>query len=223
MAPRRTAHRSIGRPHRAAGENARESLLDAAVALFAEQGIARTTVAEIAARAGVTSAMVHYYFSDRDRLLDVIAKERLLRAAIAIWSPVTESDEVEPMLCGLVQRLLQAVEDFPWLPSLWLREVVSDGGQLRPRLLKMMPFEYARHLISTVRAAQRRGELSSGIEPRLVLMSVLGLTLLPLASIGVLQEIPLSQGIKREHIGRHAEALLMNAFAKRSRRRTRAV
>jgi hypothetical protein len=43
----------------------RESLLDAAVALFAEQGVAATSSAKIAARAGVTPAMVHYHFRCR--------------------------------------------------------------------------------------------------------------------------------------------------------------
>ena len=50
----------------------RAKLLDAAVGLLAEQGMTGTTVAEIAARGGVTSAMVHYYFKTKDQLLDAV-------------------------------------------------------------------------------------------------------------------------------------------------------
>ena len=53
-------------------------LLDAAVRLFAGQGVAGTTVAEIAQRAGVTSAMVHYYFKTKDQLLDAVVEEKLI-------------------------------------------------------------------------------------------------------------------------------------------------
>ncbi|HXW74034.1 MAG TPA: helix-turn-helix domain-containing protein [Steroidobacteraceae bacterium] len=219
MSSARTAQRAIGRPPRIAGIDARESLLDAAVELFAENGVAGTPIAAIAARAGVTPAMVHYYFRNRDQLLDAVAGERLLRIVSGVWTPVAACKELEPMLRGLVQRIVQAAEVNPWLPSLWLREVVSEGGQLRARLVRFLRLELIQHLISTVAAAQRRGEISAEIEPRLVPVSVLGLTLLPLANLRLLQQVPLLRGVGRKDIGRHAEALLASAFAKAPRRR----
>ncbi|HUJ52870.1 MAG TPA: TetR/AcrR family transcriptional regulator [Steroidobacteraceae bacterium] len=215
MCSTRTARRSIGRPRPVAGVALRELLLDAALTLFGEQGIAGTTLAEIASRAGVTPAMVHYYFKNRNRLLDAIARERLLPILTSVWSPVLESTEVVPMLRGLVQRIFKATEVNAWLPSLWLREIASEGGQLRTRLFKLAFFDYVRHLISTVTAAQRRGEINPELEPRLVLISVIGNTLLPLATVGMWQQLPaVLQGVTREQIARHAEALLVSAFSK---------
>jgi AcrR family transcriptional regulator len=215
MSSSRTLRRSIGRPRPVAGVDLRELLLDAALTLFGEQGIAGTSLAEIAGKAGVTPAMVHYYFTNRNRLLDAIVKERLLPILTGVWSPVVESKEVVPMLRGLVQRIFRAAELNSWLPSLWLREIASEGGQLRTRLFKMAPFENVRHLISAITTAQRRGEISPELEPRLVVMSVIGNTLLPLATVGTWQQLPpLFQGVKREDIARHAEALLVNAFSR---------
>ena len=221
MSTPRAARRSIGRPPQRTAVDARTQLLDAALTLFAEQGVAGTTLAGIAARAGVTPAMVHYYFSNRGRLLDAVAQERLREIVTGVWSPVTETTEVVPILRGLVQRILTATEVHPWLPSLWLREVVSEGGQLRERLMRILPFEYVRHLIGAVASAQRRGEVSPRLEPRLVLLSVLGLTFLPLATIRLWQVLPVLQGVDREDIARHAEALLVSAFSKPARRRAK--
>jgi len=218
MSPARAARRSIGRPPQATAVDAREQLLDASLMLFAERGVAGTTIAGIAAKAGVTPAMVHYYFNNRERLLDAVAEERLRKIVTGVWSPVVEVNEIVPMLRGLVQRILKATELNPWLPSLWLREVVSEGGQLRDRLIRILPFEYVRHLIGTVASAQRRGEVSPRLEPRLVLLSVLGLTFLPLATIRLWQTLPILQGVDREDIARHAEALLVSAFSKPARR-----
>lgn len=189
--------------------------------MFAEHGVAGTTLAGIAARAGVTPAMVHYYFSNRGRLLDAVAQERLREIVTGVWSPVVETAEVVPMLRGLVQRILKATEVHPWLPSLWLREVVSEGGQLRERLMRILPFEYVRHLIGAVASAQRRGEVSPQLEPRLVLLSVLGLTFLPLATMRLWQGLPMLQGVDREDVARHAEALLVSAFSRPARRRAK--
>jgi TetR/AcrR family transcriptional regulator len=215
----RSPRRSIGRPHPVPGVDARELLLDAAVSLFAEQGIAGTTLAEIAVKAGLTPAMVHYYFTNRDRLLDALVRERLQPILSSVWSPVTASNEAEPMLRGLVQRILQTVELNPWLPSLWIREIVTEGGQLRPRLLKAMPVDYVEHVIRIVTAAQRRGEVVAQLEPRLLPVSVIGLTLLPFAAFGILQQIPPLRGLERADIARNAEALLVSAFPKAAQRR----
>jgi TetR/AcrR family transcriptional regulator len=218
---RPAARRRIGRPRQDRSVDARQQLLEAAIGLFAEQGAAATTLAQIAARAGLTPAMVHYYFSDRDRLLDAVAEERLLPTLTAVWAPVAGTTEVLPMLSGLVRRILKATELMPWLPSLWLREILSEGGLLRARLLKVLPFEYIRHLINTVAGAQRRGALNPGLDPRLVLITVLGTTLLPLATMPIWQEVPVMQGINREDLARHAEALLAGAFCAPARRRSR--
>ncbi len=81
MTRKPSPRRARGRPAVAAEIGTREALLDAAVALFAEQGVGATTSAEIAARAGVTPAMVHYHFRNRERLLDAVVDERLARFA----------------------------------------------------------------------------------------------------------------------------------------------
>ena len=68
-----------GRPAASQGRNARDLLLTAAAELFSEQGVAATTFAMIAKRAGLTPAMLHYYFKDRDELLDIVVEERIAR------------------------------------------------------------------------------------------------------------------------------------------------
>src|SRR5512136_1210268 len=123
---RSNAERMSGANTSAKGEDTtREQLLDAATTLFAERGIAATTVAQIAAQVGVTSAMVHYYFKTRDQLLDAVVDERIMRFTAAVWDPFSRSEmDAVALVKGLVDRLLKACDSMPWLPPLWIREIV---------------------------------------------------------------------------------------------------
>ncbi|MCX5207446.1 TetR family transcriptional regulator [Streptomyces sp. NBC_00237] len=66
-----SAPRRRGRPSRtasAAGPAARDRILDAARAEFAERGYDKTSVRGIARAAGVDSALVHHYFGTKDEI-----------------------------------------------------------------------------------------------------------------------------------------------------------
>ena len=56
----------------------RDSLLDAAEQLFQRQGVSRTTLAQIAAAAGVTRGAVYWHFKDKADLFEaMLARVRL--------------------------------------------------------------------------------------------------------------------------------------------------
>lgn len=55
-------------------EQKRQSLLDAAYALFTEKGVAKTSVDEIVRGANVAKGTFYLYFHDKDQLLDSWSK-----------------------------------------------------------------------------------------------------------------------------------------------------
>ena len=66
----------------------RHALLTAAVAVFARQGIARTSLSEIAAEAGLTKGAVYSNFASKDELLLAIMESHLIermRDATAVF------------------------------------------------------------------------------------------------------------------------------------------
>src|SRR6266851_5107682 len=95
MNAKRSPAKPLGRRPAVDDFNVREHLLDTATRLFAERGIAATT-AQIAADADVTSALVHYYFTNRERLLDAVVDERLALAAEFVWRPAAEDSASDP-------------------------------------------------------------------------------------------------------------------------------
>ncbi|MFJ4165373.1 TetR/AcrR family transcriptional regulator [Microbacterium sp. NPDC089698] len=58
--------------NRIARERSRESLLEAAIGVFAERGIDGATIADITGRAGVAQGLVNYYFGGKEQLVQAV-------------------------------------------------------------------------------------------------------------------------------------------------------
>jgi len=213
--PKRRAGR---RPH-SADSAGRERLLDAAIELFAERGIANTTVAQIAAAGQVTSAMVHYWFDTREKLLDAIVAERLARYIHEIWRPADAAREAPlELVGGVLTRMLDVSEKAPWLPSLWLREIIQEGGLLRERVLKRIPSDPNAAFRRSIARAQQRGELNPDISPELLFISMFALVMLPQAAARMHSTAKMVRRfnpdlmLNRATLERHVFALLMQGL-----------
>ncbi|MFM0732053.1 TetR/AcrR family transcriptional regulator [Paraburkholderia sediminicola] len=206
--------RRPGRPSGSArGPEQRSRLLDAALALFARQGIVDTTLGEIAREAGFTPAMMHYYFKTRDQLLDVLIDERFAPLRAALGVPFQEyADDPVAAITQLARRLVQVASDNPWFPSLWVREVISDGGLLRQRMQERFGNAHQKASLSAIARWQKEGRLNAELEPSLVFVTLLGLTILPLATSKLWRNDPMRRNIGGEEIARHAVALLVQGI-----------
>ncbi len=210
-----------GRPRASADPTRqRERLLDAAVTLFAEHGIAATQVKAIAARAGVTPALVHYYFGDRGRLLDAVAEERLGPLVDRVFAPVEPGDadagadtvgtvaDPAALLAGIAERLIRAAVATPWFPALWVREIVTGEGQLRERVMQRFGLQRVGIVVAALSAARERGRIDAALAPPLLMVSVIGLALLPLATGHIWRRLPGADAIDVDAMVAHARALL---------------
>ena len=211
----RMAHkpkRSPGRPIAGIDGDARERLLAAATELFAAQGVAATPFAAIAKRASLTPAMMHYYFNDRDHLLDCVVEEKVAPLIASVWNPVASGATPEELIRGVVERLVAGIERNPWVPSTWMREVLNEGGLLRSRVLRRLPFDKVRVLSWAVARAQKRGEIQDGVDPVLIVFSMLGLVMLHLATAPFFAAAFQRREPSPQAIGRHITALLLDGL-----------
>jgi AcrR family transcriptional regulator len=203
-----------GRRPRPPDFDARSHLLDVAIALFAERGIANTTVAQIAAASEVTSAMVHYWFQTREKLLDAVVDERMAPAFGEIWKPV-DIEHGAPLAIteSIVQRMFDVTEKLPWLPSLWLREIINEGGLLRERAFRHIPLQKLAAFGQNVARGRVSGELNPQLEPLLVFNSILALVMLPQATGKLWARVNPGTSFDRATLERHVIALLMHGMS----------
>jgi len=84
----------------AKGEASRQTVLDAALAVLAEKGLAQTSIQDIADEAGVSKGVVHYHFANKDELLERV----LERACAGIEERVVAVFQKEAMPLDRIRR-----------------------------------------------------------------------------------------------------------------------
>ncbi len=207
-AARTTKPRAPGRP---AGKSAdqRERLLDAAIACFVRQGISATSLRAIASEAGVTPALLHYYFGDKAQLVDALVEERMLAGFATLRERVLAAgDDVADTVAAFVCGVTEVMKVYPWWPQLWVREVLCEGGALRDLLVTRIAPQITRTIVARFAAAQARGALNADLDPRLLMTSLVGLTLLPAAGAPIWRALFDAEDLGLDDVRRHAIALL---------------
>jgi AcrR family transcriptional regulator len=213
-AARTRAHtRGAGRP-KADSRDLREHLLDVAATLFGRHGIAGTSLRAIAAEARVTPAMLHYYFGDKAGFSQALIEERLLPAVAPLREHLEQAGDDPHALVGAFARgVADIVARHPWLPSLWVREVLSEGGSLRELMFSRIVPNLPQLLAQRFAAAQARGCLNPGLDPRLLVVSLVGLTLFPAAGAPIWRRAFGEQGLDSDTLLKHTLALLDHGVA----------
>jgi AcrR family transcriptional regulator len=209
--PRRTANRrrrAPGRP-RAAPTDQRERLLDAAIQCFTRDGIAAASLRSIAFEAGVTPALVHYYFGNKKQLLDAFSAERLVPLVMSLADTLRDADlSARELVAAFVHGMHAVVARAPWWPTLWVREVISDNGALREVLFGKIAERVPQVLAGRFAALQKKGEVSADLDARLLMVSLIGLTLFPLAAAPIWRRVFDASDIDAALLERHTLALL---------------
>ena len=200
--------RSPGRPAGDA-QAQRERLLDAALDSFAAAGISASSLRSIADQAGVTPALVNYYFGNKQKLVEAVFEERLQPLFSAVAEQLQASAEGPLQLVTiLVSNLNQLLVRHPWLPPLWVREILCEGGLLRDlwisRIGPILPARLAEHFV----AAQDQQALNPDINPHLLVVSLFGMVMLPHAAASLLKGVFPDVGMDHTALSKHTLALL---------------
>ncbi len=186
--PRRSA-RQPGRPPSEARPETREALLEAANRLFARHGAGEVSLRRLAAEAGVTPAMVHYYFGGKQGLYDAMLERafaRVIEGASALAAR-GEGDRSGDVLQNLLELLTSTFAAEPWLPTLVVRDVLSEGGRFRERFVRDYASRMAELLPGLLRAEIEAGRFRPDLDPRLAFLSFMGMAVFPFVARAVVE------------------------------------
>lgn len=200
--------RSPGRPL-ADSPDLRSKLMDAALACFVRKGIAATSLRDIATEAGVTPALLHYYFGDKEQLQAEVMAQKILPVFATLREPLMQAgDDIAALIAGFVTGIGRIVAEHPWLPPLWVREVLCEGGALRDLLFERIGPQLPQMMAARFAEAQAKGRINPDLDPRLLMVSLVGLTLFPAAGAPIWRRLFNAEDLNFDIVRLHTLALL---------------
>lgn len=153
---------------------ARERILDAAVVVLREQGIAHATTKEIARSAGCSEALLYKHFPTKQVIFTSVLQERL--QSVAAVTGLVGQHTVQENLVTLVDQLMTFyAQSFPVAASIFgsasllrsFREGIRKAGGGGPEVPVDLLTEY-------LVAEQGAGRLEDGVDPSTLAVLLVG-------------------------------------------------
>jgi AcrR family transcriptional regulator len=138
----------------------REAILAAALERFAEDGYQGTSMADVAAAAGMSLGSVYQYFRDRSDLVAALV-QRNVTANLATSAPVWRVEDGEPGLRAMLHRFVSSYAETASLAALW-EEVTFVDEQLAD-LRRSLTRVFEGSVVVELRRAARSGSIDAAL------------------------------------------------------------
>jgi AcrR family transcriptional regulator len=208
--------RRRGRPKSGEADDVREKILTAARDLFMRYGYRAVSSRQIGAAAGVNFAMIRYYFGGKPGLYREILNGVIqpVRATFEAMAAAREPVQISDLLSEMVRTWAQN----PWMAGFVVREVLAPDGPMRAMYIREMAETNAPFAEQLVKTAIDTGQVRGSLDPSLLLLSVISLSVFPFLSYPITSRVFGVRNDNEEFIERflrHTTEVLLHGIADR--------
>ena len=125
--------------------NNEQLILEAAEVEFLEKGFKNAATTAIAKRAGVTHAMLHYYFRTKENLFQKVFQEKVQLIGNSFYQQLSDDLPFEEIIRKLIEFHFEFVRQNPKLMSFVINEVLVNKNnrrffvdEMHPKVLKVL-------------------------------------------------------------------------------------
>lgn len=167
-----------------------DRILKAAEDEFLQNGYAAARTTSIANAAGVTHAMLHYYYRTKEKLFSRVLSDKLSALAQIFQFEIDDDKPLEVCIRAAIKRHFEFVRANPSLPRFMVCEVFAN-----PTLLKILGDKLdqianntSQMIQSKIDLAAERGECRR-VDARSIMLEILSLNVFPVLAMPMLQRI----------------------------------
>ncbi len=170
----------------------KKKILESARQEFISRGYAGARMQAIANAAGINKAMLHYYFKNKESLFNLVFDDAFNAFVPKVHAIFSGEAPAVDKLCSYVEAHVELLLQKPDLPVFIVHEIHRDPDRFFSNFLSKMPGPppFASFM------GQLMQEMSEGkirqMDPRLVWMNVMGMTVFPFVAAPLLSRILLT-------------------------------
>lgn len=212
---KRARSRTVGRPSAESEADVRAALIAAAKQLFLKHGFEKVTARQIAAAAGTTPAMIHYYFENKIGLFRAMLEQAIEPFSRMLGSAVdTPTGSVED-ITGLMEGHIRTAAANTWIASLIVNEVLPEGGKFRAAFVRDIASRLLPMLVALIEQGRREGKFRNDLDPHLTALSIVSINIFPFISRPITAPILgfKLEGADLDRLIAHTTKLLLHGIA----------
>jgi AcrR family transcriptional regulator len=104
-------------------ENTEEQILNAAKNIFQSKGMDGARMQEIADKAGINKAMLHYYYRSKQLLFEAVFKNAFSLLAPQLNAVLNDDSSIEDKIRNFTQNYISFIVKHPYLPNFIIQEL----------------------------------------------------------------------------------------------------
>jgi AcrR family transcriptional regulator len=104
-------------------DNTEEQILDAAKSVFQSKGMDGARMQEIADKAGINKAMLHYYYRSKQLLFEAVFKQAFSLLAPQLNAILNDDSSIEEKIKNFTSNYISFILKHPYLPNFIIQEL----------------------------------------------------------------------------------------------------
>ncbi|MDO8972295.1 MAG: TetR/AcrR family transcriptional regulator [Saprospiraceae bacterium] len=151
-----------------------QKIIEAAESVFLADGYAGARMQQIADKAGINKAMLHYYFRSKDKLFELVFRHKMKQFVPQIT--LTLEDEQIPFLDKLNRFVMLYLEMLRKNPSLPL--FILSTMNRNPDLMVHFKQEVGQTIVRVMQAEIKKGNIRP-VDPHQFMLTLVGMCIFP--------------------------------------------
>ena len=162
-------------------------ILEAAREVFIQQGMVGARMQEIADRAGINKALLHYYFRSKDMLFERVFMETLQSNGPVLFGILGKEMPLKEKVMQFVEHYVELMKNNPFMPLFVINEISRNPEKLFGKIGSQVS-QVAMGLGLQLKAEAAKGTIRP-IEPVDLISSIMGLCVFPVIAKPILRPV----------------------------------
>ena len=168
-----------------------EKIIRAATDIFLQKGKDGARMQEIARRAGINQALLHYYFRSKEKLYREVFVSEVREFMEAIFYSMVETEDIAEFIRSFIYRYIDQLAQNPQVIRFILWEIERGGGlfaQVFREVVSRTPEKAPPLLIHKIEDAIQQGKIRK-LDPFHLIFSIIGMCIYVFLARPLIQQI----------------------------------